>query len=107
MFITVTADETSTFGSLNQLSSLIDVKLGASPLAGLVDAGTTVSGGPTYFTLSSTANGATLTLRVRQFGVYVGDGGELRGDNGDLDGDGLNDSNSTTSARCLPSRASI
>ena len=60
-----------------------------------MDAGTTLSDGETYFTLSSNVENAVLTLRLPHFGVYVDNAGALRSDNGDLDGDGLNDDNGT------------
>ncbi|HYW80547.1 MAG TPA: hypothetical protein VE890_13270, partial [Thermoguttaceae bacterium] len=94
--ISVLADETTAFTTLDELVALINSKLDASPLAGLVEAGTTPAGDDDLFTLASVDDAATLTLRLPQFGVYVGPDGLLRNDNGDLDGDGLNDLDGTS-----------
>ena len=95
--IDVLAAETAGFTTLDQLVALINAQLAASPLDGLVQAGTLPSGGQELTSpCLRPPTAPTLALRVLQFGVYVGDDGVLRSDNGDLDGDGLNDDDGTS-----------
>ncbi|MEK7426418.1 MAG: hypothetical protein AAB131_21545, partial [Actinomycetota bacterium] len=84
--------------SLSDLVADVNNALNAAGLGGQVVAGFVTESGKRFFTLAKTATGGSLTLRLRQFGVFVG---SLHDDNGDLDGDGFLDSDGVSAPRQL------
>ena len=86
--VLVSEQQASNNTTLQNLVDDLNIGLQTAGLDALVEA--VLSGD--FVEFRALANGGTLALELRQFGVFVG---SLRDDNGDLDGDGFRDSDPT------------
>ena len=94
VLVTVLQSATTGNTTIDDLVADINAALVAAGLGGQIGASRDAS---SRMTFTAAASATSLRLDLRQFGVFVGPGGAIRDDNGDLDGDGFLDGGGTAS----------